>query len=118
MKARILILINATFLCFLGLWNLFSETIPDLNTSGLFTVFPRVYHIVASALLLFLFPLLNSKNNFWFLLSTALSATVTITAATQLFSGSSMPISLIVIFITNLLMNAIAIYFLMSKSSK
>jgi hypothetical protein len=118
MKVRILMLTNATLLCFLGLWDLFSEKLPDLNSSGLLTVFPRVYHIVVSALLLFLYPMLNTKHKFWFLIGFAISAMVTISSAAQLFSGSSRIISLSVIFISNLVMNGTALYFLMIKNSK
>ena len=118
MKERILILVNASLLCFLGLWDLFSENLPDLNSTGLIAIFPRVYHIVVSSQLFFLYPLLNKRNNFWFLLGFSMSIMVTISAAAQIFTETSRMLSLTVILGLNLILNGLAIYFLTIKRSK
>jgi hypothetical protein len=116
MKEKIIILLNASLLCFLGLWDLFSLPIADLEKTGLIAIFPRVYHIVISALLLFLFPMLNPKNHFWFLLMVLLSTMVSLTILTQLFTATARFTSLLVLFITNLLLNCLAYYVIVLKT--
>lgn len=116
MKEKILVLVNAAFLCFLGLWDLFSLPLPDLDRTGLIEILPRVYHIIVSALLLFLYPMLNPANKSWFLLTVILSTMFSLILMTELFTASTRFASLLLLFITNLLFNFLAFYFMILKT--